>query len=219
MKSQRRQQTWWRSALVLVFLGVAWCATAAEPTPTPTPSPTPQPGSLADAVRQAQSKSAGAQASETPIVISNANLSEYAAKGSLTEVTGSGGDKGKRRPAHSSAAGTAEPEAPRTAAESSAEESKKSYWRSRYQEQQALVAAMKSEIEQLDKDIPGLWFDFYRWDDPVHRDGVIKPKLDQSLARRDDLAARLPAEEAKLPQILDEARRDGAQPGWFRGLD
>ena len=73
-------------------------------------------------------------------------------------------------------------------------------------------------IEELDKEIPALWNQFYSWDDPAYRDGVIKVKLDRALARRKELEERLAVEEEALPKILDEARRDGALPGWFRGL-
>ena len=39
------------------------------------------------------------------------------------------------------------------------------------------------EIERLESEIPKLQTDFYRWDDPAYRDGVIKPKLDAALVR------------------------------------
>jgi hypothetical protein len=53
----------------------------------------------------------------------------------------------------------------------------------------------------------------------MYRDGVIKPKLDQALAQRQKLEVELQDEEAKLAQVKEAARRDGAQPGWFRGFD
>lgn len=207
---RRRPELLTASAVLVVLAGLALRATAAEPSPTPTR--TPEPKSLADVVRQAQQRQGGGpKPASTPIVISNANLAEYAAKGVLTEAKGSPANQGTTLSGASPAAGAS--------AESADEQSKRNYWRNRYQQQKQNVEAMRAEIDRLDSEIPGLWFDFYRWDDPVYRDTVIKPRLDESLVRRDDLAAQLPEQEALVPEILDQARKDGALPGWFRDLE
>ena len=156
----------------------------------------------------------GASPTRTPIVITNDNLAELAAKGMLTEVTVTS-DQARRRPADRSDMGGA---GGGERARATEEESKKAHWRGRYKAQKAVIDAIKSEIESLDTEIPGLWNKFYSWDDPAYRDGVIKVQLDEKLARREELAKQLPEEEAKLPEILNEARRDGALPGWFRDL-
>jgi hypothetical protein len=95
---------------------------------------------------------------------------------------------------------------------------RRAYWRDRYQKQLEMVASIERQIEVLDREIPGLWRDFYAWDDPMYRDGVIKPKLDEALGRRQRLEERLKEEQARVPIIIDGARRDGSTPGWFRGL-
>jgi hypothetical protein len=97
-------------------------------------------------------------------------------------------------------------------------EAVRSHWRATYMQQVELVAKMRQEIERLDQEIPGLWRQFYAWDDPAYRDGVIKPKLDAALERRQELEQEIVAGEARLSEILEEARRAGAQPGWFRDL-
>ncbi len=208
-------------ALAIAF-GVTGSAIAADSTPTPTPtatptvSPTPQANTVADAARQARAAAPeGATPTRTPIVISNENLAELAAKGSLTEVTTipDGSSRGSARGAET---GSARGDA--TTAATTGEESKKAYWRGRYTMQKGVIDALKGEIDALDKEIPGLWNQFYAWDDPAYRDGVIKVQLDQKLAQRDELAKKLPEEEAKLPEILNDARRDGALPGWFRDI-
>ena len=48
---------------------------------------------------------------------------------------------------------------------------------------------------------------------------MIKPKLDEAMARRQKLETDLQEAQAKLSKIQEDARRDGAQPGWFRGFD
>ena len=172
-------------------------ALAAEPEQTPTPT-------------------------RTPIVITNENLADYAAQGHITSVdTATSSKQQQRRPVHQSASeggtkrvGDAVADAPQMAADE-----KKNYWRSRYQQQLDLVASIEEQIAILDREIPGLWRQFYAWDDPAYRDGVIKVQLDAALARSERLKEQLGTERARLDEILDEARREGAQPGWFRGLE
>ena len=48
---------------------------------------------------------------------------------------------------------------------------------------------------------------------------VIKPKLDEALAQRQKLEVDLQKGKARLNEIQVEARRDGGEPGWFRGFD
>ncbi len=185
------------------------------PTPTPTPragkatTPTPVPGSLAAAARAARRRRAGTRLSGTPIVITNENLKEYAAKGNLTYATGSTG---------AAEAGVEGDGGEGSEKGEKSVEKKREFWRNKYKAQKELVEKMKKRIEELDREIPGLWTQFYSWDDPAYRDGVIKPKLDKDLQERKELAQKLPQEQAKLDEILEQARRDGALPGWFRDL-
>jgi hypothetical protein len=199
-------RTAWFAGLVLA---VAVCGIADD---APTPTPVSEEGG------------GGAGPTKTPIVISNENLADYAAQGRLTSPgTGSSSPGGKqRRPVHRSMDGTGQKkqvtDAVRQAPEIEYEE-KKRYWRGAYEKQLGLIDNIKKQIEILDFEIPGLWRDFYSWDDPAYRDGVIKPKLDEALARRQQLEERLKVEQNRLVEILEEARRDGSEPGWFRGLD
>jgi len=52
----------------------------------------------------------------------------------------------------------------------------------------------------------------------MYRDGVIKPRLDRSLERREKLGVLLLEEEPKLAEIKEKARQDGAEPGWWREI-
>jgi len=184
-------------------------APAAAQRPTPTPTPTRSPRSLAEVASSITLKKSGT--TSRSIQITNENLSSYASKGGITTATGSSG--GVTR-------GTGEPRgAVPGERRTLGDEGKKQYWRSRYQRQKQLVEDMKRRIDELNAEIPQLWSQFYAWDDPAYRDGVIKPKIDAKLQQVEELKKRLPEEEKKLPEILEEARRDGALPGWFRDLD
>jgi len=184
---------------------------------SPTPAPTPRPNSLAELARRIKLRPVARDA-DGKLVISNSSLSELAAQGSLTTTTGTTGARSDSRryvdvDRISDQAGSEQ-----GATGSLNDDQKRNYWRDRYSGQLQTVDAVKKRIGELDSEIPKLWNQFYAWDDPAYRDGVIKPNLDRALAESQQLKDRLPGEEAKLDQILEEARRDGAQPGWFRDL-
>jgi hypothetical protein len=183
-----------------------------ESTPTPTPKPKPTPTgkqSLNEVAKEKELNKDAAGEAGAPIVITNENLADYASKGSVTEI-------------HSTTRKTAEgPHAAGVVMVDPAAQQiqeRKYYWQQLYAIQMSKIAAIQQQIQQLDADIPGLWNDFYSRDDPAYRDGVIKPRLDESLKRREELEAQLAREQPKLGQIKEGARREGVEPGWLREL-
>lgn len=200
----------------LVLMAVLMCAPilrAEAENPTPTPTPKPISGSLSDVAGNIKLNK-DAAGTKGDIVISNDNLSDVADKGVLTEVTKSGGGQ-KRRQLADVTGVEGEGEIPGFGDN----DEKKQYWQGLYQQQLGLVTTIRNQIAMLDKEIPALWTDFYSRDDPAYRDGVIKPKLDEAMARRQKLEVDLQEAEASLAKVKEEARRDGGQPGWFRGFD
>jgi hypothetical protein len=192
----------YRTPTIIVALGLALAAGvggASEPTSTPTPA-----------------------ATRTPIVITDDNLADYAAQGHLTTADSNTAESksAERRPVHRSSgdANTRIEDAAADAAGLAADE-KRQYWRRRYEQQLELLASIEDQIVILDREIPGLWRDFYAWDDPAYRDGVIKVQLDGALARSERLKQQLGVEREQLTKIRVEARKGGAEPGWFRGLE
>jgi len=199
-------------AAVLVA-AAAVLAGADEPTPTPTPN-TGSEKTLSDVAGSIELDKKAAGATES-IVISNENLSTLAGKGHLTEVTKSGPAQTGRGLADVTGAGAGvEGQNP----EFIESQEKKQYWQAIYGQQLSLVEDIRNQIDILDYNIPGLWRDFYSWDDPAYRDGVIKPKLDEALAQRQKLEVDMQKAESKLDQIVADSRKDGGQPGWFRGF-
>ncbi|NOZ94055.1 MAG: hypothetical protein GXP47_04840 [Acidobacteria bacterium] len=180
------------------------------PAPTPTPVPTRNPNSLAAVASKIHLRKPGTTSRSSGVVITNENIKSYAEKGNLTTASG--------QPARTSATGSMPFGRTTTGQRKMSDDAKKSYWRNAYIRQKQLVDSIKKRIDELNREIPGLWRDFYAWDDPAYRDGVIKPKIDKKLKEVEELKKRLPAEEKKLPKILEDARRDGALPGWFRDL-
>jgi hypothetical protein len=192
---------------VLVLLGLALIVSPAfgeDPTPTPTPTPAPGAKSLAE-VAEETARNLEQQEGET-IVITNKTIDpEYGKE--LEDGT----IKVNPTPMPWQAK-------PVDGGRKAAEQAKREKWQKLYLEQLALVAGLTGEIADLDSEIPQLQNDFYKWDDPYYRDNVIKPKLDKAMQRRAELKEQLAKEEAAVPKLLDEARRDGAKPGWFRGI-
>jgi hypothetical protein len=197
------------AALTAALVFGAPMALAAEK-PTPTPTPRPAGGQSLTEIAKNKELKGGDKDNGKGIVISNENLSDYAAKGGLTTAN-PGTQTG--RPAHS---GTNVRVLDR---DESAKNERMLFWQAKYRSQLERIANIKRQIQTLDYEIPGLWRDFYAWDDPAYRDSVIKPQLDQAMNRRDTLGTQLVQAEADLQQIREDARKDGAEPGWFRGIE
>jgi hypothetical protein len=187
-------------------------AQAATPTPTPAPTPTPPanilglrqgseaqpaPSSLGDVAKKIKLRLPANQ----PRVLTNDSVRQLSEG---VELTTSMADSG---------AVPAAPSGP------TADGGKKAMWQDRYKAAVAKASGLEAEIARLTSEVARLETAFYAHDDPAQRDGVIKPAWDKALA--DLRAAQNDLVEArKAPeQVLEEARRDGAQPGWFRGLD
>jgi hypothetical protein len=101
----------------------------------------------------------------------------------------------------------------------SGDERKKAIWQQRYRAAVERVRRLETDVRDLEARANGLEQEFYAHDDPVYRDSTIKPAWDKSLT---DLAkAKADLEDARKEpnEVLNAARRDGALPGWFRGLD
>ena len=69
---------------------------------------------------------------------------------------------------------------------------------SRYEQQMNLVGLHRGADRVLDREIPGLWRDFYAWDDPAYRDGVIKVQAGRGAGPRSErLEEQLEIEQAQ----------------------
>ena len=197
-------------ALTGALVMVGSVAMAADQ-PSPTPTPRAAGGqSLTDIAKDKKLKGDTAGTSSGSIVISNQNLADYASKGGLT--TAKPGGNPATRGVHAGMNVRV------IDSETSEQNKRKAHWQQRYMLQLERIAAIKRQIEQLDLEIPALWNDFFARDDPMYRDGVIKPRLDRSLERREKLGVLLLEEEPKLAQIKEKARQDGAEPGWWREI-
>ncbi len=98
------------------------------------------------------------------------------------------------------------------------EEEKRQYWVERYQDARLEAEAVQAEVTRLEGETARLERDFYATDDPAYRDGVIKPAWDQAIEDLRSNREKLEEARSAPDRVKDEALRDGAVPGWFRGL-
>ena len=76
----------------------------------------------------------------------------------------------------------------------------------------------QAEVRRLDAEVVRLQNDFYSRDDPAYRDGVVKPAWDQAVIDLQAARQQLANAESEPERVLNAAHRDGALPGWFRGI-
>jgi hypothetical protein len=88
------------------------------------------------------------------------------------------------------------------------DESDRALWRKRFERQQAKIAACERRLAAVDRDI-GL----------LNRQRVtprVLARLEAARAKRIGLEQDLREQRRELVRLIREARRHGAQPGWFR---
>jgi hypothetical protein len=93
---------------------------------------------------------------------------------------------------------------------------KKAYWQDRYFSAQQQIKDLEAQQKRLAADAARLERDFYSRDDPYQRDNVIKPAWDETVTKLRDVEHRLEGARSAPDAIANDARHDGALPGWFR---
>jgi len=196
---------------LLILLAATHAAAVAEepPSPTPTPpvaillakpegGPPPQGGSLAEVAKRIKLK----LPANGPRVLTNDSVKRLAEGVELTmSAAGPGG--GAVVPA--GAGGN--------------EDAKRARWQQRYRAALQRVRGLESEVKILENRASELEREFYAHDDPVYRDSTIKPNWDRTLAALQKARSSLDEARKQPDEVLNAARRDGALPGWFRGLE
>jgi len=193
-----------------IMMAVVLSAVAsAPPLPTPTPAPAAmlathagnrQPGTGSLAALASRVKLRLGQGEER--VITNESLKTLGAGVELTTST-------VALPVGSSDSGQQA---------DSEEAQKQALWQQRYQDARAELDSLEQQVQRLEGDVGRLETEFYSTDDPARRDNVVKPAWDQALSDLEATRERLATARSAPDNIRDEALRDGAMPGWFRGL-
>jgi exonuclease VII small subunit len=190
---------------------VVLLAQAATPTPAPTPTPPvnilamrqgsetqPAPSSLGEIAKKIKLRLPANQ----PRLLTNESVKQLSEGVELTTSMMPG-----------------LPEAVPQGGQTLPENAKKAIWQERYKAAVVRATQIEAEINRLTGEVSRLESSFYSTDDPAQRDGVIKPAWDKAVADLRAAQAELEQARKEPDQVLDQARRDGAEPGWFRGLD
>lgn len=186
---------------------------AATPPPTPTPTPAPSVRVLLRGEQREEPAAGGGQSlsdvakriklklpKDQPRRLTNASVEQLSKGVALTTAKPAGdlfaGGQGSGGPGQNNQA----------------------IWQQRYQEARSMVTFWEGEVRRLESETARLETQFYSVDDPAYRDGVVKPSWDKALADLRAARQSLESARARPDQVLEEARRAGALPGWFRGL-
>ena len=124
------------------------------------------------------------------VVISTATLSEVGAKGSIT------------------IAGTSAPGKSRSPTPSTASPSERGRWRAAHNKQKQVITGLERRRQLLEIEI-----------DHVGNQSLTittMARLQRAEAKLRQLEGEISAERAVLARIVRDARRHGAEPGWFR---
>lgn len=153
----------------------------------PTPTPMPQPGSLAAYASRLTLNRSRVDDGTDRLMITNDNLEVFAAGGAMT--LGSASTNG--------AAPAKQPDA-----------AERARWRTAYLKQQNVIAGVERRRTLLEVEIDHI------------EDGQLTAKnlarLDHAEAKARVLDEEIKQERGELARIIREARRHGAEPGWFR---
>ena len=153
----------------------------------PTPAPTPRPGTLAAYARRITLDRSRAEDAADRVMITNDNLEVFAAGAAVT--LGS--------PPTGSTAPTQQPDA-----------AERARWRKAHHEQRKVIAGLERRRTLIEVEINHI------------EDGQLTTKnlarLDRAEAKAQSLDEEIKRERSELATIVREARRHGAEPGWFR---
>lgn len=172
---------------LLAAVAAVLLAAAALAADEPIRTPTPRPGTLADYARHVSLNASAAVDGSGEIRITSSNLAEIADRGSLTRGAVE---------AHRTAAGPGPPPADRD------------HWRGRYFEQRRVVAGFESKRARLTAEIDRL--------ESGRLTAAIMARIDRAEVELRLLDKEVRNARLELARIVRDARRHGAEPGWFR---
>jgi hypothetical protein len=159
------------------------------------PTPTPGPRTLGELACRIELEGDGVERRDGVLVITDESLERLGADAALT-VAGDGAD-------------VVELPLPSDREEGD-REAERTRWRQRYRRQAEVIGKLLERRRRLEHETHLIW------QAPNSRRRSLR--LDRARQELAGLDARLRRERQELARIVREARRHGAQPGWFRGL-
>ena len=171
---------------VVALISVAMTCHAADPPP----KPTPRPGTLGAYAEGVTLDRSSLVDPDGHLILTNDDISTIARNGKITlgTVTGSGRPSSKQPGA--------------------ADRAERERWRTAHRNQRQVIARLEQRRALVEIEIEHL--------QDQHLTIKTMARLQRAEAKRNQLDREIAAERAELARIVREARRRGAEPGWFR---
>ncbi len=179
------------AAAVVVVLSFALCSSGADPVSSPAPTPTPRPGTLAAYAQQVTLDRSHTSAPGEPLLVTTQDLAEIGAGGALSVGN-----------APSAIADPGPIPTPDPAV--------RERWRRRYAAKSAVVHRLEARRAALQDDIRRL--------EGGRLTARSLARIDQTRSELASLEKELRSAREGLAVVVRAARKEGAEPGWFRGL-
>ena len=172
--------------VIVVGLAIAEVGHAADPAP----SPTPKPGTLAAFARSTQLDRSAADPGSGRIVITTDNLARLGEGAALSET------------------GPPAAEPPAITTDVRPDPTVRSFWRKKVLAQSRNIARLESHRDRVLEEIDRL--------ERGRLDGRALDRIEKAESKLRQVEGDIKREKARLSNLVREARKQGAQPGWFR---
>ena len=176
------------SCRFITVASLIFCRTTSIGSTAEPPSPTPRPGSLAAYAEKVTLDRSALDVCEGRVILTNEGVTVLAADGSITLGTVKQADRKK--------------------AKSVANSSERSRWQAAHGKQREVIADLERRRSRLILEIDQI--------NDLSLTAKTMARLEQSEAKLHLLDGEIAAERAELARIVRNARRRGAEPGWFR---
>lgn len=173
--------------LILTASALIWLAATTGSTADP-PSPTPRRGSLAAYAGKVTLNRSALENSDGRLILTNDSVASLAVDGSITLGTVKEADRKKATPG--------------------VRDAERSRWQAAHRQQRHVIAGLERRRSRLEFEIDQI--------EDLDLSTKTMARLEQSEAKLRLLNGEISAERAELARIVRDARRRGAEPGWFR---
>ena len=164
--------------------------TAAPGSAADPPRPTPRPGTLGAYAKNVTLNSSALSNGDGRVVLTNDNVTALAPDGSITLGTVAPAGRKKSKPS------------------GGADSAERSRWQAAHHKQRQVIVGLERRRSQLETEIDQI--------EDLGLTAKTMVRLERSEAKLEQLNREIAAERAELARIVRDARRRGAEPGWFR---
>jgi len=174
----------------MAFASLLFCLTSSFGSTVEPPKPTPRPGTLGAYAKTLTLNRSVLGNRDGRVILTNDNITALAPDGSITlgTVTLAG-------PKNSTTSG-------------GADDAERSRWQAAHHRQRQVITGLERRRSQLETEIDQI--------EDLGLTAKTMARLDRTKSKLRHLDNEIAAERSELARIVRDARRRGAEPGWFR---